>query len=68
MAGGDAEPMWLPGGSALLSPCPECASGALLAPAQSREMPLLPLGKGSWLVLSHPPCDAVLVIWMLVYG
>lgn len=46
VAGGDAEPVWLPGGSALLSPWPEYAPGALLAPAQSRELPRPAPGQG----------------------
>lgn len=50
MAGGDAELVRAPGGSALLSPCLEHAPGALLAQAQGRQLSPLSLGKGSWLV------------------
>lgn len=51
MAGGDAELVWVLGGSVLLSPCREHAPVALLAQAQSRDLSPLSLGKGSWLIL-----------------
>lgn len=74
MAGGAAELVWLPGGSALLSPWPKYAPGALLAPAQSRELLPQRLGKGCWLVSpsSVPPSrgrgagDTDTCVWLVM--